>query len=151
MEERYKSLVSVHLILTRTSGNVREILLQKRKNTGYMDGFYTLGASGHLEDNESVRDAVVRETMEELNVKVNPQDLELVTISHEKTEDHTYLRLFFHTEIYEGKVSIGEPDRCEEISWYDIDKLPENIVPHLKMEIDNFKNNKIYDEKGFKK
>lgn len=37
-----------------------QILLSRRFNTGWMDGMYSL-ISGHLDGNESVNDAMIRE------------------------------------------------------------------------------------------
>lgn len=150
MEERYRSLVAVYLILTRTTKDGKEILLQKRQNTGHMDGCYTLGVTGHLDENESIRDAVVREAMEEARIKINPNDLELVTVFNEKYDESAYIRFFFHTEKYEGKIIIGEPDKCSDINWFNINELPENTVPHLQKELLNFKNGILYGENGFK-
>lgn len=45
-KEAYRNDIAVFLILTRVDENgKREILLQKRKNTGYMDGMYDLAAA----------------------------------------------------------------------------------------------------------
>ncbi|MDD2376784.1 MAG: NUDIX domain-containing protein [Clostridia bacterium] len=152
MKERYKSLVAVFLILTRTSkdGNSKEILLQKRENTGYMDDYYDLGVSGHLEENESVKDTIIRESIEEANIKVDANDLKLVTVFNEKTNSLEYLRFFFHTEIYEGEILIGEPTKCSEMGWYSIDSLPNNVIPHVRKAINNFQNGISYEENGFK-
>ena len=43
-----------------------EVLLQRRQNTGYMDGFWVAGAAGHVEPGETARHAAVREAREEL-------------------------------------------------------------------------------------
>jgi len=151
MKERYKSLVVVFLILTRTAkdGKGKEILLQLRKSTGYMDGYYDLGASGHLEEDESVKGAVIRESLEEANIKVEANNLKLVTVYDEKSNGLTYLRFFFHTEIYKGKISICEPDKCAEIAWYSLENLPTNVIPHVGRAIENYKNSINYDENGF--
>ena len=61
MGERFKSLSAVMLLLTRKTDNNEEILFQKRKNTGYCDGYYDLSASGHVDDNESMKRAMCRE------------------------------------------------------------------------------------------
>lgn len=45
MKERYRTLSAVILMLMRENNGVEEILLQKRKNTGYMDGHYDCAAS----------------------------------------------------------------------------------------------------------
>jgi 8-oxo-dGTP diphosphatase len=150
MKDRYKSLVVVFLMLTRTTSNGKEILLQLRKSTGYMDGHYDLGASGHLEEDESVKDAVIRESLEEANIKVEANNLKLVTVYDEKSNGLSYLRFFFHTEIYEGEISIGETDKCGEIGWYSIDNLPPNVIPHVRRAIENYIKSINYDENGFK-
>lgn len=49
MKERYGSKVTVFLVLTRTENGRKQVLLQKRCNTGYMDGQYDMACSGHLE------------------------------------------------------------------------------------------------------
>lgn len=55
MGERFKSLSAVMLLLTREKDNQEEILFQKRKNTGYCDGFFDFSASGLVEANESMK------------------------------------------------------------------------------------------------
>lgn len=150
MGDRYQSRVAVFLILLRKSENGKEILLQKRYNTGHMDGYYDLAACGHLEENESIKDAIIRESKEELTIDINSEDLKLVTVYHEKWDGPAYLRFFFYAEKYEGIETIGEPDKCSQLLWSDINNLPENIIPHLKIEINNFKNNVFYGENGFR-
>lgn len=45
MSERFKTLSAAMLLLSRTSGKEEEILLQKRKNTSYMDGYWDFSHS----------------------------------------------------------------------------------------------------------
>lgn len=45
MKERYRTLSAVMLMLIRENNGKEEILLQKRKNTGYMDGHWDCSAS----------------------------------------------------------------------------------------------------------
>ena len=40
MEDRYKSIIVVDLMLTRRNNGKTEVLLALRKNTGYNDGKY---------------------------------------------------------------------------------------------------------------
>lgn len=74
MKERYQSKVVVFLILTRNINGKKEILLQKRCNTGYMDGKYDCACSGHLEKGESLSMAVAREAKEEIGIDVNEKN-----------------------------------------------------------------------------
>ena len=70
-EKRFKTPSSVALILIRNNNGKEEILLQKRKNTGYMDGYYDLGASGHVENKETMKMALIRETKEEIGINID--------------------------------------------------------------------------------
>ena len=44
-KEKYRTWTSVMLMLIRENNGKEEILLQKRKNTGYMDGYWDCSAS----------------------------------------------------------------------------------------------------------
>ena len=65
--ERFKMIVSGYLLFIKSG----KILLLRRKNTGYMDGWYGL-PSGHIEDNETPVQALKREVKEEsgLNIEI---------------------------------------------------------------------------------
>ena len=77
MEERFKSAITVGAIILNEDNN--EVLLQKRCNTGYMDGMYAIVA-GHLEDNESLLSGVIREVKEEINLDLLEEDVSFVCI-----------------------------------------------------------------------
>lgn len=55
-KERFRLIVAVYLIL-RQNG---KILLARRANTGYADGFYSLPA-GHLDGDELATEGMARE------------------------------------------------------------------------------------------
>ena len=82
MKERYRTLSAVMLMLMRENNGVEEILLQKRKNTGYMDGYWDCSASGHVENMESMKMAMQREAKEELSIDIDIEDLEFVSLIH---------------------------------------------------------------------
>ena len=58
-------LVAVHLILVQDS----KVLLLRRYNTGYEDGNYGVVA-GHLERDEEIVAAMVREAREEAGIEI---------------------------------------------------------------------------------
>ena len=87
--ERFKVVTAVHLILIED----KKILLQRRYNTGYEDGNYSIVA-GHIDDNESVIKAMQREALEEAGIKIKEEDLEIVHVMHRKTSDRESIDYF---------------------------------------------------------
>ena len=147
MKERYQSKVAVFLVLTRGTDNKTEILLQRRKNTGYMDGMYDMACSGHLEANESVAQAIAREAKEELGIEVDEHDLELVTLLHPYNEG--YINVFFKPKKYNGTPEILEKEKCDDLSWFDINNLPEKVIPKIRNVIECIKKGISYDDGDF--
>lgn len=142
---RFKPYFAVYLILKNSEN---QILMSKRANTGFMDGFYSL-PSGHVDEGEPASAALVRESQEEINII--PQNFELVHTLHiynEKPDNKTYIALFFETSDYTGEVKNLEPDKCSELAWFDLNNLPVNIVPDLKLVLQAISQNKIYSEAG---
>ena len=80
--EHYRSYSAVFPILLREGANGQEVLLHLRQNTGYMDGCWDFAGSGHVDENETARQAVARECLEELGITVNPADMEFVHLCH---------------------------------------------------------------------
>ena len=144
MKKRYETKVAVFLILTRNVNVKTEVLLQQRCNTGYMDGKYDTACSGHLEAGESMAMAVIREAKEEINIQVDPKDLELVSVFHPYKEN--YLNVFFSAKKYTGVPEIMEKEKCSDLSWFDIDNLPENTIERVRRVLNNMKNEIVYDD-----
>lgn len=147
MKERYQSKVAVFLILTREIEGQTQILLQERCNTGYMDGKYDTACSGHLEKGESLSMALCREAKEEINLDIQEKDLELVSIIHPYQED--YINVFFTTNKYTGTPKIMEPNKCDDLKWFNINELPENTIIRIRNVIKNMKKGIIYDDGDF--
>ena len=90
MKERNRLPVSVQLILEKED----KILLMKRKNTGYEDGKYAL-PGGHVEANEEIRNAMIREAKEEIGIHLDLQDIQLYKVMNRKvSENQEYIEDF---------------------------------------------------------
>jgi 8-oxo-dGTP pyrophosphatase MutT (NUDIX family) len=70
------------------------ILLQRRYNTGYMDGFYDF-PSGHVEANESLKDSAARELKEETSLLVFPESLQLIHINQNNSEEKNLILILY--------------------------------------------------------
>ena len=149
MSERFKSFSAVMLLLTRKKGNNEEILFQKRKNTGYCDGFYDLSASGHVDANESMKHAMCREAKEELNIDIKEENLEFVCLIHKNSNGCIYYNGYFKANKWIGEPIINEPQKNEELKWININNLPSNIIADRVIAIQNYRNNIKYSEYGW--
>lgn len=143
MEERYCCKLVTDLMLTREKDGKKEVLLSLRKNTGYRDGEYEL-PGGHVDKGEDLIHAMVREAKEELLIDIKEEDLKIVHILHHYTGDR--INFILTTNTYEGIPSIGEPEKCEKLEWFDINNLPENIIGKIKMSIEEINSNIFYSK-----
>ena len=147
MEEKYYSRLAVNLVLTRINNGKKEILLQLRKNTGYMDNMYDFACSGHVDKGESYTQALKREAKEEIGISINENDLVFLAVNHNYQEDH--VQLFFSTKTYEGEPIICESDECGGLLWSDTDNLPSNIILYVKNVIKDIEYGIQYDDGNF--
>lgn len=130
----------------------KQVLLQKRKNTGYRDGYYDFAASGHVENSETLLEAVIREAKEELGIDVKEKDIKFMTLVHRKDPifGTIYYDTYFLIQNFTGELIVKEPDKCEELKWFDIDKLPGNLIPDRRFAWDNYIEGVPYGEYGWK-
>ncbi len=140
---RFKLVISIYLILIRDN----KVLLLRRQNTGYEDGKYGL-PSGHLEDNESITKGLQREVKEEIDIDINPKEMKLVHTIHRKEKD-IRVDFFFSVKKYKGTPKNAEPDKCDDLDWFPLDKLPKNTIFYIKKAIENSLDKKIFSETGF--
>lgn len=143
MSDRFVINAAAYLILKKDN----KILLAKRYNTGYMDGFYSLPA-GHLDGNETYRASLVRETKEEIGITIKEDDLTFTHIGHQNS-DKEYVDIFFECTNWEGVPEIMEPDKCDELRWVDPRELPNNVIPYVKNVLENYMKDVKYSEFGW--
>jgi len=145
-KERHRLVPAVHLFLIKDD----QILLLRRYRTGWQDGNYSVPA-GHIEEGEPATKAMIRETEEEIRAKIPSEDLTFCGVMHRrKTEEgEERVDFFFTTNKWQGEIKIGEPDKCDNLQWFPLDQLPDNIVPYIKTAIDNYRKGLVYSEFGW--
>ncbi len=144
-EERYKLPVAVFLILVRDG----QVLLTRRQNTAWYDGSYDM-ASGHMEERESLADALCREAQEELGITVKPDDAAFVSVFHSFFPDDgkEYMYFSFEVKRWEGEPKIGEPDKCDDVRWFALDDLPDNLTPGTRDLLKAYQSKLVFAESG---
>jgi len=126
--EKFKLKFAVYVI----PRNGDQVLLSLRKNTGYMDGSYSLVA-GHVEAGETAEQAVIREATEEAGVTLTADQLKYVFTMHRLKTDpkDDYVDVFFECTNWNGEFINNEPEKCGGLDWFDIHNLPENTIPYV--------------------
>lgn len=126
-----------------------KILLLRRYNTGWMDGHYSL-ISGHIDGNETMFDAMIREAYEEAGIRVKAEDLQPVHTIHRWTEESEYIDFFFSAYNWENTPKIMEKDKCDDMRWFEQNNLPNNFLPYIKVAFDKHKNGIPFSYFGWK-
>lgn len=131
-KERHKIVAAVYAIIIKNG----KILLSLRENTGFMDGWYSLVA-GHVEADETVDEAMLREAKEEANIVV--KSMKLGTVMFRKGIDgrDDYMDFFFIIDDYEGDIINKEPQKCGELKFFNIYNMPNNVLNYVLKAIDN--------------
>ncbi|WP_055553247.1 methyltransferase domain-containing protein [Streptomyces sp. NBRC 110028] len=134
---RHAEIVDVHLLLRRGG----EILLARRAGTGYADGLLH-APSGHVEDGEDVRTAVIREAAEEIGVRLTPDEVRVALVmQHKSPTGAARTGWFFEAEPADGAPQPvnREPDKCSEIGWFALDALPEDMVAYCRAGVEAYR------------
>jgi len=144
--ERFKIVPACYLVLVKDG----KMLLSRRFNTGYEDGNYSFVA-GHLNGSETFRQAMAREAKEEAGIVIDPEKLKIIHVMHRAQEDSTGERMDILMTIAEwvGEIKNNEPEKCDDLSWFLIDEIPDNVVPFLKQAINCVNKGIFYSEFGF--
>jgi len=148
-KQRFKITPAAYLIIIKD----KKILMSKRFNTGYEDGNYSLVA-GHLDGGGTFRQAITREAKEETDLDIDPAKTKVVHIMHRYEKNNNpeireRIDVFIQTNEYFGVSKIMEPDKCGNLSWFNLDDLPRNTIPYIKHAIECILNNITYSEFGF--
>ncbi len=122
MAERHKVCMAVYLLLERDG----EVLLLRRANSGWNDGKYTLVA-GHVDEGESAGAAMVRETLEEVGVRVE----NVRYFGSQPWPFPNSLMVGFRAD-YAGGEIVADGVEIEDAGWYRADSLP-RIPPRVSI------------------
>lgn len=136
---RVKVTPSIFAALVKDGG----VLLIRRQNTGWCDGYYDLPA-GHLEDQEKLKEATVRELREETGIKVKPNNLKLIHIhqNHHRPDNPHYGYIFRANE-WLGEPKLSEPEKSDDIGFFDLDNLPVKITPYVREALKNLSSDQV--------
>lgn len=148
-QKRFNITPASYLILKK--GN--KILMLRRFNTDYQNGKYSFIA-GHLDGKESFTQAAIREAKEEAGIIVKQKDLKAVHIMNRYVAKNDpglkeRVDVFFMVKKWQGEIKNMEPNKCDDLSWFDVNKLPKNTIPYIHQVVKNIKKGIFYSEFGY--
>ncbi|MEI6532530.1 MAG: NUDIX domain-containing protein [Candidatus Roizmanbacteria bacterium] len=116
----------------------KNVFLMRRYNTGFADGNFSVPA-GHVEADESITQAMVRELKEETGIDVNENDLHLAHVMKRKSTESIYIDFFFVISKWDGQPHNRELDKCDLTEWCLMDELPQNILGYINDALNSYK------------
>ncbi|MFC1711108.1 NUDIX hydrolase [Patescibacteria group bacterium] len=140
-----RPLLGIGIIIKRKN----KILLLKRKGSHGIDQWSLPG--GYLEFGETFKQCAVREVKEETGLEVKEKDLHFISLSEQmdyiKTDNKHCVTVGF-VVCNQGKKEpeIKESEKCEEIGWFDLQKLPSPLFIPSKDNIENYKKNILFKD-----
>lgn len=148
MGEHFRVYSAVFPIIIKRYEGQMQVLLSRRKNTGYMDGRWDFAGSGHVDENESAKQAVARECQEELGIIVEQENIHFAHLSHRVglNGERTYFDIYFTVDSFTGEPYIAEPEKCSGLQWFAIDRLPDEIIDIRKRALKLYLEAVPYDE-----
>lgn len=133
MTKRLKVVPAVYVAVL----NGKSVLLLRRYQTGYLDGYYDL-PSGHVEAGETIKECCIRELKEETSLKTSSQSLRLIHIYQNFASPETpYFGYIFRADQWSGEPSIRETNKCDDMAFFPLNKLPAKTIPQVREALRN--------------
>ena len=120
--EKERPKVGVGVYIMDGKGN----LLMTLRKTAHEPGTWC-PPGGHLEMGESFLECCKREVMEEVGLEL--KDVEFLgAVNNIFSPEKHYVNIDFVAKGVSGTPKICEPDKCAEMGWYSLDKLPQPLM-----------------------
>ena len=125
-----------------------DILLLHRKDAVFGNNLYSL-PGGKVEQGETARQAIVREVQEELGLNISESNFQLEHTFHCKGTETEFIACVFKADISGLAPINNEPHKHDNMQLFNLEKLPENIIPSHKQAIECIVNDIRYSEHGW--
>lgn len=122
-------------------------LVGRRKNTGYCDECLNMPA-GHIDPDETPREAAVREAKEEVGIDVPIEDIHFAHIQYNRNAKgcHDRTHYYFKIECCDQEPVNKEPEKCSEVMWIPAGEKLSEFVPFIKKALEAMLQGEQYSE-----
>ncbi len=139
MSELERPKVGIGLLIVKNG----KILLGERKSTHGTGEFG--GPGGHLEQNESFEECILRELNEEAGNEIKVKNLGFLCVTNlMKYPPKHYVDIGMVAECEDGDPIVIEPHKLVSWNWYPMDDLPENLFGCMENYIEAHRSGKTY-------
>jgi len=150
---RFLFHAAVYVLLERAgTGGEAQVLLLRRRGTGYADGWLSL-PSGHLDGGETVPQAAAREAAEELGVVLPLSSLRVLHCQHRPSVGsegrREYLDYLVSSSRWDGVPRNAEPEKASAVSWHARDSLPADLLLHVRAALDAARAGRPFSQFGW--
>lgn len=123
--------------------NKGKILLLKQTTPN--GGNYTL-VGGTIEREEFAIGCLIRESLEEAGIVLKREDLQLAHILHKRLKNESRVTLYFKAKKWQGELASREPKKFEDVKWFKLNNLPENLTGTVAHVLKQYRKGKMYSE-----
>ncbi len=139
--------IGVSVVATVLNKEDKVLLSKRSEKTSNEHGFWEFpGGSVHF--GETLEEAIKREIREELGIKIDVLDQFPASDHLIPNENQHWVVTTFITKIKDGYApKIIEPEKCDEIGWFEIDNLPSPLSIITKKDYEKYLHKKRTKEK----
>ena len=116
---------------------------EKADSALHGEGTWTL-PGGKIDFKESFEVAAHREVLEETGIRIDKQNLELISVTNDIVEDAHFVTLGFICQNFEGEPQVMEPDEMTEWKWFSLNELPSPLFFPSEKILKNYSDKKVY-------
>jgi mutator protein MutT len=87
---------------------------------------------GKVEVGESFTEALIREAREEIGIIIQEKDLTFKHVFFRRSVQPSLVVMLFECSVWQSEITNIEPEKHIALGWFDLDKLPEDIVVYHK-------------------
>lgn len=116
---------------------------EKASSALHGEGTWTM-PGGKTDFREKVHEGLIREVSEETGIKIEKENLRLLSVTNDIVPDAHFVTIGFLCEKFEGEPRVREPDEIVEWRWFPIDDLPTPMYPTSKKMVEHYLAKEIY-------